>query len=414
VPWNWKLLYTGRLDTRKGTDTLLRALALLPPQASLSLLGRGEDAERARLEVLAAELGIADRVHIEEIPRAALAEAYSAHDCFIFPSEWSEPFGMVPIEAMACGTPVVATGVGGSGEFLIDRSNCLLFAPGDEEELALAVNRLATNAGLRHRVRQNGWTTADQFDLAWTTNAYDECHVAAAEGRLDSLVVTPHPSGEHEPVPQPVRFGMPPRARRKVRAALAGVHGTVFAANGESASALAGLPGTEVVSIGASLRDVEVMQHGAHKVGVAVHSVVAEPDHLPFRSDAFAAVTCLGTLTRVADDTAVTQELARVCRRQGRAIFVVRFSTKASQAVPKVWNWWRGWHRPPAEYVTLEGEVRQYDWPRFEDLVVPAFTIRARRPIGWGDKGLRGVGTRLLVGPLRSLSRSTVVEANPK
>ncbi len=183
-PWGWNLLYTSRLDARKGADTLLRAMTRLPQEATLSMLGRGEPAEQARLTALANELGLGGRVRIEGIERSALAEAYASHDCFIFPSEWPEPFGMVPLEAMACGTPVVATGVGGSGEFLVDGTNCLRFEPGNEVALAAAITRLAEDETLRRSLRTNGWVSADQFDLASTVDAYDACHRATAEHTL--------------------------------------------------------------------------------------------------------------------------------------------------------------------------------------------------------------------------------------
>ena len=58
--------------------------------------------------------------------REELPAAYRAADVFVFPSTWSEPFGLVPIEAMACGVPVVGSGTGGSGEFLIDGATALV------------------------------------------------------------------------------------------------------------------------------------------------------------------------------------------------------------------------------------------------------------------------------------------------
>jgi glycogen(starch) synthase len=194
--WEWKLLYMGRLDPRKGTDTLIRAMALLPPGATLSCLGRGEVSERDRLVALALESGVSERVHFETISSADLTDAYHRHDCVVFPSEWPEPFGMVPLEAMACGTPVVATGVGGSAEYLTDQSNCLIFQARDEGDLARAVTLLAGDARLRKSLQVNGRSTASQFDLEWTTSSYEMCLVAAAEHRLDQLSLPPHPSGE--------------------------------------------------------------------------------------------------------------------------------------------------------------------------------------------------------------------------
>jgi glycogen synthase len=78
----------------------------------------------------------------------------------LFPVRWSEPWGIVPLEAMAFGRPVVATGLGGSGEYLRDGKNCLLVAPSDPSALAAAVRRLAADAGLRERLRAEGQATA--------------------------------------------------------------------------------------------------------------------------------------------------------------------------------------------------------------------------------------------------------------
>src|SRR5207248_776388 len=130
-PWRWRLLYVGRFDRRKGVDTLLRAIPLLPAESKVMLYGRGSETDRARVENLARALGIEERVEIRASDRAELVAAYSGADVCIFPSEWEEPFGLVPLEAMACGTPVVATGTGGSGEFLSHGENSVLFRAGD-------------------------------------------------------------------------------------------------------------------------------------------------------------------------------------------------------------------------------------------------------------------------------------------
>jgi glycosyltransferase involved in cell wall biosynthesis len=86
---------------------------------------------------------------------------------------------------MACGTPVVATGVGGSGEFLIDNVNCVRFAPGDPADLARAVTRLAGDAALRERVAQAGLVTAEQFDVERLTDTFEAWHSAAASHFVD-------------------------------------------------------------------------------------------------------------------------------------------------------------------------------------------------------------------------------------
>lgn len=179
--WQWRLLYMGRFDERKGVDTILRALPALP-EARLSCFGRGGAAERARLEGLAGSLDVADRVTFGSLDRYELRSAYMAADVCVFPSTWPEPFGLVPIEAMACGTPVVATGVGGSGEFLLDGSNCQLFDAGDPHVLAVSIDRFAASAELRHQVIDGGLRTARFFNVEATTDIVEEWLAAAIDG----------------------------------------------------------------------------------------------------------------------------------------------------------------------------------------------------------------------------------------
>jgi glycosyltransferase involved in cell wall biosynthesis len=162
-PWRWRLVYVGRMDDRKGIDTLVRTLALLPPEASLKLVGRGDDRYQHHLLALARELGVADQLSFGVTGRAELAGVYREADVVVFPSTWEEPFGLVPLEAMACATPVVATGTGGSAEFLEDEVNCLYFAAGDTGSLASAVLRLAGDGALRRRLVQSGFKTAGRL-----------------------------------------------------------------------------------------------------------------------------------------------------------------------------------------------------------------------------------------------------------
>ena len=203
-PWRGRLVVSGRFDPRKGFETALRALPLLDG-ATLDCFGRGGDAERRRLERLAGELGVADQVRFGSLARAEVAAAYAGADAVLFPSTWAEPFGLVPVEAMACATPVVATGVGGSAEFLVDGGNCLLVAPGDPEALAGAVRRLAGDPALRRRLVAGGSATADQLDVDRLTDVMERWHQHAAGG-----FVGPQPGGTALPVPAPV----PPRPSR--------------------------------------------------------------------------------------------------------------------------------------------------------------------------------------------------------
>jgi glycosyltransferase involved in cell wall biosynthesis len=181
-PWGTgRVLYVGRYDPRKGIEPLLRAMPELAGMV-LEVQGTGDVAERDRLERLASELGVGDRVEFAAVDRSGLPDRYRAADVVVFPSEWEEPFGLVPIEAMACGTPVVATGVGGSGEFLLDGANCVRFQAGDPHDLAGAVRRIESDASLRDRLVANGFRTAIYFDVDRLTDVFEAWHAAAASG----------------------------------------------------------------------------------------------------------------------------------------------------------------------------------------------------------------------------------------
>ena len=159
-PWSWRLLHVGRLDPRKGIDDAVRALAQLPAEAALDVVGRGDAGHRADLQALAAELGVAERVRFDARARSELAARYASADAVVFPPTWDEPFGLVPLEAMACATPLVATGTGGSADFLVDGENCLLVPPHDPAAVARALRRLAGDERLRRRLVQGGARTA--------------------------------------------------------------------------------------------------------------------------------------------------------------------------------------------------------------------------------------------------------------
>jgi glycogen(starch) synthase len=159
-PWRWRLVYLGRIDARKGVDLAIEALALLPDEATLTIVGGGDDAELARLRALAGP-----GVTFEQMPRDALPHLLAGADTLLFPVRWREPWGLVPLEAMAAGTPVVATGRGGSGEYLRDRENCLIFDPDEgPSALAAAVRRLTDDPSLRKRLHEGGVATADALD----------------------------------------------------------------------------------------------------------------------------------------------------------------------------------------------------------------------------------------------------------
>ena len=176
-PWRWRLLCLGRIDRRKGVDTALRALAELPDEATLAVVGGGDTRHLAELRDLAGDLGLDGRVSFGPVSRSELPRAYAEADALLFPVRWEEPWGLVPLEAMAGGCPVIATGTGGSGEYLRHEENCLLFERDRPDELADAVRRLEGDRGLRQRLRNGGLGTAAHFP----ESAHNEAIAAAIE-----------------------------------------------------------------------------------------------------------------------------------------------------------------------------------------------------------------------------------------
>ena len=163
-PWQGRLLYAGRIDERKGIGTLIDAVAKVP-EVTLRVIGDGDAEELARLRGRAGE-----RVRFDPgVSRAELAAAYAAADAVVFPVEWGEPWGLVPLEAMAVGRPVVATGTGGSAEYLADGDNAALFRPGDVDGLRARIAELAASPSLRERLHAGGRETASRLTEArWT------------------------------------------------------------------------------------------------------------------------------------------------------------------------------------------------------------------------------------------------------
>ena len=157
--WTWRLLYFGRIDERKGADTAIEALADLPGETTLTIMGDGDERHLAALGARAAAFDGRVRL-VAARPRADLPAVIDDHDAVVFPARWEEPWGLVPLETMARGRAVVSTARGGSREYLRDAENCLVFEPDDPAGLAGAVRRLADDPALRGRLREGGVATA--------------------------------------------------------------------------------------------------------------------------------------------------------------------------------------------------------------------------------------------------------------
>ena len=160
-----RVLYAGRLSREKGVGWLLRALACTTSDAILDVAGTGD--LEPELKRLTAELGLADRVtFLGWVDEAGVDALLARTRVAVFPSVWHEPFGLVAVEAMAHGVPVIGSRVGGIPETVRDGHNGLLVEPNDVAGLAAALDRLATDPALATRLGANGQRdAAERFGL---------------------------------------------------------------------------------------------------------------------------------------------------------------------------------------------------------------------------------------------------------
>lgn len=173
------LLFVGRIEPLKGVDTLIRALAHLRQMGilerfphDLAIIGGDPNAspddmnaEMLRLQVLCRELGISDLVlFLGKRSQASLPYYYSASEVLIMPSHY-ESFGMVALEAMACGTPVVASQVGGLAFLVQDGMTGYVVPDGDPILLADRLNRLIQQPDLRKAMGERATAYAQSY--AW-------------------------------------------------------------------------------------------------------------------------------------------------------------------------------------------------------------------------------------------------------
>ncbi len=242
--------YVGRIESRKGVDVLLEA-ARLEQRLDVHVAGAGPDA--ARLVETSQRLGLEGRVNVVgSLEQAELPTFYRSVDVVAVPSlttpQWAEQFGRVAVEAMACGTPVVASDSGALPDVVAGAG--LLVPEGDPRALADALVSAASDTGLRDRLRSAGLGRA--ATMTWTEVArrhvamYERAAHAAIPGprRIEVLVVA---------------YGSPDLLRRSL-APLSGLSVTVVD-NGSS-------PQTRAVVDAVGGRYVDAGRNGGFSAGV--------------------------------------------------------------------------------------------------------------------------------------------------
>ncbi|WP_026341247.1 glycosyltransferase [Actinomadura atramentaria] len=155
------ILSIGRLVPRKGVETVVEALARVPG-AELVVAGGpaagglDRDPEARRLAALAERVGVADRVvFLGAVPHEQVPALMRAADVIVS-APWYEPFGIVPLEAMACGTPVVASAVGGHLDTVLDGTTGMLAPPRDPAALAARLRAVLADPARRAALGRAG------------------------------------------------------------------------------------------------------------------------------------------------------------------------------------------------------------------------------------------------------------------
>jgi glycosyltransferase involved in cell wall biosynthesis len=151
-----RLLFVGNLVENKGFTTVLDAFIRLSeahPTLLLAIAGSAEREVTERLSARAAQAGVADRIELLGfVEHEDLPALYRSADVFAAPSRYEGGLGLVYLEAMACGLPVIARRAGGAAEAVLDGETGLLLVHGDVEETAAAIDTLLVDAALRARM----------------------------------------------------------------------------------------------------------------------------------------------------------------------------------------------------------------------------------------------------------------------
>ncbi len=190
------VLYVGRFDPRKGIETLVRACSTLENHARLVIVGgsdpeKADGLERKRIEAIVEDIGLREQTQfVGQVGHDRLPLYYAAADVCVVPSHY-EPFGLVAIEAMACGTPVIASAVGGLVSTVVPEITGLLAPPRDVPAFRAAIDRIVENPQWAQQMGEQG--------ALWVGEHFNWPRVAT---QLDSLYRSLSGAGKILELPQ--------------------------------------------------------------------------------------------------------------------------------------------------------------------------------------------------------------------
>jgi len=161
-PFRYKILHVGRLSKEKNLDTLIKALSLLGDDYGLIAVGHGD---ATPYKQLAQKLNVHPRISfIDAVPNQELARYYSFSSCMCIPSRW-EGFGMVFIEALACGAVVIASDIAPLNEYMVEGENGLLVNNfEDPQAIAQAIQMACNDENLRAKLQSKARDSVSIFE----------------------------------------------------------------------------------------------------------------------------------------------------------------------------------------------------------------------------------------------------------
>ncbi len=167
-----RILFCGRFAYFKGIPCLLDALSTLP-ECTLIMVGDGKT--RAETEERIDKLGLRDRVYLAGLKTGEEYRAYfHVSDIFAFPSTWPESFGIVGLEALASGLPIITTEIwAGSSYFNEDEKTGIIIPPNDPEALSEAIRRIVSNPELSKKMSENARVRAEKFSIEKMPERYE-------------------------------------------------------------------------------------------------------------------------------------------------------------------------------------------------------------------------------------------------
>ena len=151
------LLFVGRMCSYKGYEYFVRALGQLPPPVRGIMVGDFTAQTEQQVRRLAAESGCGERLELRGwVDRDGVAPLMREATALVFPSIWPETLGIVGLEALACGVPVIACDVGGVREWLIEGETGYLVPPKDPAAIALAADKILRSSETRAALGARG------------------------------------------------------------------------------------------------------------------------------------------------------------------------------------------------------------------------------------------------------------------